>query len=39
METGHKSNPIPLVLAWLIVGLPLIWGIEQTIKKAMALFS
>ncbi len=25
-------------LAWLVVGLPLAWGVMQTLAKAMALF-
>jgi hypothetical protein len=25
-------------LAWLVVGLPLAWGVMQTLEKAMALF-
>ena len=32
------GNGIKLVLAWLAVGLPLIWGVVMTLKKAMALF-
>jgi len=27
-----------LILAWLAVGAPLLWGVAQTIKKALALF-
>ena len=27
-----------LILAWLAVGLPLLWGVAQTITKAAALF-
>ncbi len=27
-----------LALAWLAVGLPLLWGVAQTISKAAALF-
>ena len=27
-----------LALAWLAVGLPLAWGVVETLKKAMALF-
>lgn len=26
------------VIAWLIVGLPLAWGVSQTFIKALALF-
>jgi hypothetical protein len=36
-ETG-KSSPIAIALAWLVVGLPLAWGVAQTIVKSMALF-
>jgi hypothetical protein len=34
-----NSNTIRLILAWLAVGLPLAWGVEQTVVKALALFS
>jgi hypothetical protein len=27
-----------IFLAWLVVGLPLAWGVMQTLEKAMALF-
>jgi len=27
-----------VVLAWLVVGLPLAWGVSQTFIKALALF-
>jgi len=36
--TSHSSNGIKLVLAWLAVGVPLLWGVVETLKKAMALF-
>jgi hypothetical protein len=29
---------VTLVLAWLGVGLPLAWGVLETLRKAMALF-
>jgi hypothetical protein len=32
------SSPLILVLAWLAVGAPLLWGVAQTFKKAMLLF-
>jgi hypothetical protein len=35
----NNSSVVALILAWLWVGIPLCWGIEQTIIKAMALFS
>ncbi len=36
----HKSNKfdIRVLLAWLFVGIPLLWGITQTILKSLALF-
>ncbi len=27
-----------LAISWTLVGLPLIWGISQTLEKAMLLF-
>jgi hypothetical protein len=32
------GNAVKLALAWLAVGLPLLWGVVQTLKKALALF-
>lgn len=29
---------VKLVLAWLIVGLPLVWGLAQVMEKSAALF-
>jgi hypothetical protein len=29
---------VTLVLAWLGVGLPLLWGVLQTLEKTLALF-
>jgi hypothetical protein len=39
-KTTHGGAPgsLVLVLAWLLVGLPLVWGVAQTIHKALALF-
>ena len=34
-ESGVGSS---VVLAWLVVGLPLAWGVSQTFIKALALF-
>ena len=36
-----KENPaskIQLILSWAFVGLPLLWGVVETLKKAMVLF-
>ena len=32
------STSVVLAAAWLAVGLPLLWGVEQTLMKALALF-
>ncbi|MDO7845256.1 hypothetical protein Q5H92_02730 [Hymenobacter sp. M29] len=34
-DTGTGGS---VVLAWLVVGLPLAWGVSQTFIKALALF-
>jgi hypothetical protein len=34
----RNSNTVGLVLAWAFVGIPLIWGVLQTLANAMALF-
>ena len=34
-ETGTGGS---VILAWLVVGLPLAWGVSQTFIKALALF-
>ena len=36
--TGSGSSPGLLLISWLIVGLPLAWGVWQTIQKSLALF-
>lgn len=33
------SSPAVLALAWLVVGIPLLWGVFMTLKKALALFA
>jgi hypothetical protein len=37
-EEGVNVNWVAVVLAWLPVTLPLLWGIWQTVKKAAVLF-
>ena len=40
-DSGNEqasSNALKLVLAWSLVGIPLVWGILQTIKNALKLF-
>jgi hypothetical protein len=33
-----SSQAIKLVGAWLLVGLPLVWGVWQVFQKSLALF-
>jgi len=33
-----SSRAIKLTLAWLAVGIPLLWGVVETLRKASALF-
>ncbi len=33
------TNPVLVALAWLVVGLPLAYGLWQTLVKASALFT
>ena len=35
---SSSNQLVPLVLAWLGVGLPLAWGVLETLRKALALF-
>ncbi|MGR8930716.1 MAG: MFS transporter small subunit [Gammaproteobacteria bacterium] len=36
---NKKTSLWRVVLFWLYVAVPLVWGITQTLKKAMALFT
>jgi hypothetical protein len=38
-STQPSGGWVVLCLAWLAVGAPLLWGIAQTIKKALPLFA
>jgi hypothetical protein len=37
---GHasKGQVVALVLSWTAVGLPLLWGVVETLRKTFALF-
>ncbi len=37
-ENQSGSNTLQLILAWGFVGIPLAWGVIQTIENAMKLF-
>lgn len=38
-RSASTTSPLLVLLAWLVVGVPAAWGIEQTVKKSLALFS
>ncbi|HEY6854089.1 MAG TPA: hypothetical protein VI139_07575 [Gemmatimonadales bacterium] len=33
-----SSSWVVVALAWLLVGIPLVWGVATTIRKALPLF-
>jgi len=35
---GRPSGAVVVSLAWLAVGLPLLWGVVQTLRRSLALF-
>ncbi len=43
MNTGHapehKTSPVTLIVAWLVVAIPLLWGVSQTIQTSAKLFT
>jgi hypothetical protein len=36
--TPSSTRTIQLILAWGFVGIPLLWGVLQTLRNAMKLF-
>jgi hypothetical protein len=38
-DTNEKrTTPLQLIVAWGFVGIPLVWGVLQTLANAMKLF-
>ena len=37
-QSGH-SNLLMLCLAWLVVGIPLGWGVVKSVEKSLPLFN
>ncbi|HTW38451.1 MAG TPA: hypothetical protein VMD49_07775 [Steroidobacteraceae bacterium] len=37
-ETKQGTRPLHLLLAWGFVGIPLAWGVLQTLRNALKLF-
>ena len=35
---GHGRLDVPAALAWLAVGLPMLWGVWITLRSVLALF-
>jgi hypothetical protein len=38
MTSSRKNQTLALVVAWLIVGVPLAWGVWQVFVKSLDLF-
>ncbi len=38
VDNPVKTSPAVVALAWLLVGIPLAWGVYQTFIKSLALF-
>jgi hypothetical protein len=38
MASQSNSNTVKLILAWGFVGIPLLWGVTQTIINSLKLF-
>jgi hypothetical protein len=36
--TPNRTAPAAIAFAWIIVGIPLLWGVWETVKKSAALF-
>jgi len=37
-DVDPTGGRVALVVAWLLVGVPLAWGVYETVVKSMALF-
>ena len=37
-ENTKKSSPAAVLLAWVLVGVPLAWGVYNTLLNSMKLF-
>jgi hypothetical protein len=38
MAEQTKSSPLLILLAWIFVGIPLSWGVYNTVRNSMKLF-
>ncbi len=39
LDNEGQPLKIRLLLLWLVVGIPLLWGISKTLQNALKLFS
>ena len=37
-DPTSRTPVLRLIVAWTLVGLPLFWGVSQTVIRALALF-
>jgi hypothetical protein len=37
--TNERTSPLQIAIAWAIVGVPLAWGVYQTVLKSVPLFA
>jgi hypothetical protein len=37
-ERSRSAEQLKLVLSWLFVGIPAVWGVAQVVMKSAALF-
>jgi hypothetical protein len=37
-DAQQGSSFAAIAIAWLVVGVPLLWGVWETVKKSLALF-
>lgn len=37
-QTASGTRTLQLILAWAFVGIPLLWGVLQTLRNALKLF-
>jgi len=38
-DNGDGTTPLQLAIAWAFVGIPLLWGVYNTLSNAMKLFT
>lgn len=38
LPTTDRMKPLKLTVAWLMIGVPLAWGVFHSVKKSMPLF-